>query len=133
MSHIAAYKSTLTAVNEELLKMVLELLQEQGELEIVDHYDDYAGNKLTDSSEGRLVACVKAPGVRRGIGIVLDRSGKLKFVGDSYGCSEAFDALRKLIENTYIRLAVIKVLQQRGYDVDVESETKEGVLIRGTK
>lgn len=132
MSHIAAYKSKLGQVNEELLKLALKALTQEG-IELTDSYSDGYGHSHKDSTEGKLIGVLKTKEVFRGIGIVIDKKGKLKFVGDSYGYSQAFESLKKRIERMYIELAVLQALKQTGFKVKIRKKEKVGTVLEGEK
>jgi hypothetical protein len=130
MCHIAALTSTLGTVNADILKMALEVIAQEEGIKVSDSVKDYYAKEFRDW-KGSRVSALKTDGLPRGIGTAIV-AGKLEFVGDSFGCSSAFDAMKQRIEQMYKKVALITALKRLEYDVSVHQG--ESILaIQGVK
>lgn len=131
MSHIATYKSTLGNVNIDLIKKALEALALEDNLELRNYVKDYYGKQLTSWEGMKIIgALFHDKLLPRGIGVAIDKDGRLTFVGDSFG-SSAFKKIQSRIEQTYKLVALVTALQDMGYEISMLQETTELTTLEG--
>lgn len=131
MSHIATYNSVLGMVNTEVLKKALEVIAQEEGIEVSNSVKDYYGKSHTTWNGTKILGSLITGKLSRGIGVAVDKQGKLTFVGDPFNCSAAFDQMKARIEFSYKKVALILALQQMGYDVQVMQETQKLTTLQG--
>lgn len=132
MSHIAVYKTTLGAVNIDIIKKTLEVLAlGKNDLEIRDYIEDWYGKKHTSWTGNKIIGAIFNKNLRKGVGVSVDRQNHLIFVSHESG--PAFEKVKAEVEQTYKLIVLITALQKMGYEISPLQEEEnikiyEGIL-----
>lgn len=100
MSHIkkervAGFESVHPKVLELGVSVTAELLRLQG-IEVTDFVFDYSGNKVREW-QGLKILVGLGTNLCRGVGLAIDRNGKLVFVGDDYHQQREFAKIKEKV------------------------------------
>lgn len=133
MSNTMLIRSSIKgAVDIEILKKALEVIAEEEGIKVGDSTEDYYGHKVTSHQGLNIIGSLAPSELSRGIGVAVDKDGKLHFVGDDYQHKSAFKKMEQRIEQTYQDIVLILAVQQLGFEADVE-KTKGMLRIEGSR
>lgn len=127
MSCVIGVLSALGIVNVDILKMALEATAKERGVSFGRSVEDDSGNRYTSWNGMEIIGSLTTNDVSCGIGVAIDKQGKLHFVGDRSSCQTAFDKLKKQIELNYKKITAILACQTLGYEVKVKE--KNGITI----
>lgn len=127
MSCIIGALSALGIVNVDILKMALEVIAKEEGIEVGKSVKKYSGSSCTSWEGMEIIGSLTINALPRGIGVAVDKQGKLHFIGDSYNCETAYNKLKERIETRYKDVSMILTLQELGYEV--ETTEKDGTAI----
>jgi len=123
-----ARSSTLTQVNTDILKKALEVIALELGIKVRDYIEDYYGSKHYTWSGNKIIGSLFTKELTRGIGVTVDKEGKLAFVGNSDGCKEDFNKMKDKIEFTYKVIALVIAAQESGCEVTVTQNNDVTVI-----
>lgn len=132
MSSIMVCNSVLVNANTEVLKKTLEIIAQEEGIRVSGSVKSYYGASHTSWDGNEILGALVTNELSRGIGVAIDKNGKLVFVGDPYRCESAFNKMKDRIEFTYKKVALILAMQQIGCDVTVLRDSQEIVVLEGT-
>ncbi len=134
MSKTILVKSSMKGiVNVDILKMALEVIAEDEGIEVGDSTEEYFGTRRTSLQGFRIIGSLTTSELPRGIGAAVNKEGKLKYVGDKYGCEDAFKKMQDRIDLKYTAVTLILGAQEEGYEVSTEKVGKDSVKINGVE
>jgi len=122
MSHISIIKIKLKNVNLELLKQVVEQLCKEHWGQMVNHIEDFAGQKT------KVDLAFKCSAFPRGIAFEVER-GEVSIKGDFYRYHEFQRQIENQLTQTYTVQAFNVSLRQQGFQTQTQ-KVGEKVLIR---
>lgn len=131
MSSVNLCRSALGIMNIGVLKKALEVIAKEEGIEITDYVTDHYGKRYTSRDGHKILGSLITRELPKGIGVAVDKDGKLIFVGDSYGCDAAFNKMKERIEFTYQKLALIIAAQLAGLNVSVLLDTQKQTILEG--
>lgn len=111
MSHIAITKVQLKNPDPQLLKKTVAQLAKELNGSVVTEIVDYNGRKEN------VPLALKTPKIFRGVGILIDENGEVKFKGDFWHYQKEIQKLKKQLTQSYTSLAVQVALKKMGYKI----------------
>jgi len=127
LSHIVEAKTSIQNPNLNLLWQAVNLVSEQHQGSLKDHYVDYYGKR----HETNTAIALFTPELIRGIGVELSNAGELTFVGDPWAVHEIFGQVQGEIVQTYVSLATMQALTQLGYTPEAREAEGGSLVIAG--
>lgn len=129
MSHIVEEKTAITNPDVNLLTQAVQIVAGQHQGTIETFYWDFGRyNQQHDC-----LFALHTQVIRRGIGIKLDETGTLAFVGDSYGYESQYQEVKQQIQQTYVSLGYMQALQTVGYTAQATEGEAGQVIIQGVQ
>jgi hypothetical protein len=126
MSHIVVEETLISNPDIETLRQACQIVADNHGGEVTSHYLNYSGQRCTPGTNIALIL----PDMFRGIGLQLAKqTGKLEFVGDSWGVKPLYQQVQSEIVQAYTTLATMKVLQEMGYVVNAAEDTSKQNLL----
>ena len=102
----------------QIMRLALAKIAKERNAQITDGYQDCAG------VQHRCIMGISTPAMANGIGVEVGPDGKVSFPYDQVGANTAeVQAVCNDIARAYATIAVMRIRNQHGYRVDVESET----------
>lgn len=120
MSHVSVFRTKISNVNGQVLREAMQGLAQQLRAELFvrqgvkDIYVVVHGDYVLRLPNGRVIG-------------VKVNDGQLQIVGDPYGWKSEFNQLSQKIVQTYVHFALLKQLQEMGYQLQNVQEI-EGVI-----
>ncbi len=125
MSHIAIYATAIQNPDPGLLQATLQAVAQSLQGQVQTHYLDWYQNKHA------ILGAIFTPALPRGIGVQINASGGLEFVGDFWGVQAAAQAVQGEVINTYQALAVMQAMQAMGYAVQNLAQAQNCIAFEG--
>jgi len=119
MSHISVFRTRIANPDPNLVSEVMQALAQQLNALLVnqsyeDRYDTINADYILVMPNGR------------GIGVRVQEG--LQIVGDPYGWREEFKRVSGLIVQTYVHFALLRQLQQMGYQLSNVQQLENGAI-----
>ncbi len=125
MSHIAIYTTAIQNPDPGLLQATLQAVAQSLQGQVQTHYLDWYQNRHA------VLGAIYTPTLQRGIGVQINASGGLEFVGDFWGVQAAAQAVQGEVINTYQALAVMQAMQAMGYAVQNLAQAQNCIAFEG--
>ncbi|NLN93124.1 MAG: hypothetical protein GX130_07455 [Candidatus Hydrogenedens sp.] len=102
----------------EIMAMALKKIAEEKGGTVTDSYTDCTGTKLP------CILAIRTPALPRGIGVQVERNGKVSFIYDSEGVQpQEVEEICNGIARAYATIAVLRAQNTRGFRLCKETET----------
>lgn len=129
MSHISQSISKITAVDAEVLAATLRYVARLQNAEVTSYIKNYSNGNETEWQGKTVLGALIAKDVPRGIGVSVDSSGKMIFIGDEYGYTTGYTRLKTAIEQGYREIAIAMTLAEMGYVVEPLESAQETIAL----
>lgn len=116
---------TIPLINE-CAQNALNFLARQDGISKDQTISDFYGKSSSSYGSQKIIGALKTKTFDKGLGIIVDKDGSIKFVGDIYRSEwkQEADRLTKLYQEAFMAECVKMILQIMGYQVSIKQEVR---------
>lgn len=110
---------------KECVDSTLNNLASQDGISLRPDIEDYYGKKSGSHNGMPIIGALKTEKLPKGLGVMVDSQGTIKFAGDDYtdGWRQEINRLQKLFQDEFLQEVINAILQIIGYQTQVEVST----------